>query len=69
MVKYYDVHVFLSRNDGYSVPVKVATNQDLTDDQVIEIAVDSDLLDMGDSNHVDYVIEISEFEYNEMKGI
>jgi len=63
--RFYDVHVFFARNDGYTVGVKVESVKPLTEDQIIEYAADRDLFtDEGDQNHVDYVVEISESEYN-----
>lgn len=62
--RFYDVHVFFSRNDGYSIGVKIESVNPLSEEQIIEFAADSDLFtDDGDQNHVDYVIEVSEAEY------
>jgi len=63
--RFYDVHVFFARNDGYSIGVKIESVNPLTEDQIIQHSVDRDLFtDEGDSNHVDYAEEISEAEYN-----
>ena len=68
MAKYYDVHVFISRSDGYSIPVKIEIEKELTDDEVIEFASDNDLFtEDGDQHHVDYVSEMGEEEYKNMK--
>jgi hypothetical protein len=65
--RFYDVHVFYSRQDGYSIPVKIETSESLTDDEVIEFAEENSLFtDGGDGNHVDYVTEITEEEYNDL---
>jgi len=62
--RFYDVHVFFSRNDGYTVGVKIESVNPLSEDQIIEFAADNQLFtDDGDQNHVDYVVEISESEY------
>jgi hypothetical protein len=61
---YYDVHVFLSRQDGYSIGIEIESARPLTEDQVIEFAADCLLFtDDGDQNHVDYVEEIDEEQY------
>ena len=62
--RFYDVHVFFSRQDGYSIGVKVESVRPLSEDQVIEFATDNNLFtDDGDGNHVDYVEEINEEQY------
>ena len=62
--RFYDVHVFFSRNDGYTVGVKIESVNPLSEEQIIEFAADNQLFtDDGDQNHVDYVIEIDEIEY------
>jgi len=64
---YYDVHVFFSRTDGYSIPVK--TDKPMDEDDVIEFAVDNDLFtEDGDQHHVDYVGEIDEEIYKQLGG-
>ena len=64
---YYDVHVFYSRQDGYSVPVK--SEWPLDEDEAIDFARDNDLLtEDGDCNHVDYVEEIDEEAYKALGG-
>lgn len=65
--RFYDVHVFFSRQDGYSIGVKIESIKPLSEDQVIEFAADNLLFtDDGDQNHVDYVEEISEKEYKSL---
>jgi hypothetical protein len=62
--RFYDVHVFYTREDGYSIGVKIETLEPLTEEQVIEFANDNNMFtDDGDGNHVDYVAEIDEAEY------
>lgn len=62
--RFYDVHVFFSREDGYTIGVKVDSINPLTEDQIIEFATCHDLFtEDGDQHQVDYVEEISETEY------
>ena len=67
--KFYSVHVFYSRNDGYSIPVAIETNEDfLTDDEIIIYVGTHNLLnDPSDANQIDTIDEIDENEYNLMK--
>ena len=54
---YYDVHVFYSRTNGYSVPMK--TDRPMDEDEIIELASITGLLtEDGDANQVDYVEKI-----------
>jgi len=69
MKRYFDLHVFYSRKDGFSVPVEIDSDNVYSEDEVIKYAVDNNLVDSEDSNHVDYVNEIELDEYNDMKGI
>lgn len=69
MKKYFDLHVFYSRKNGFSVPVEIETEDELLEDEVIEYATKNNLIDEDDANQVDSVVEISEKEYNDMKGI
>jgi hypothetical protein len=63
--RFYDVHVFFSRSDGYTIGVKIESINPLSEEQIIEFAADSNMFtDDGDENHVDYVVEIDESEYN-----
>jgi hypothetical protein len=65
--RFYDVHVFFSRQDGYSIGVKIESAKPLSEDQVIGFAADNQLFtDDGDQNHVDYVEEIAENEYKSL---
>lgn len=67
--KFYSVHVFYSRNEGYSVPVVIETEQDfLTEDEVIIYVATHNLLnDPSDVSQIDTIDEIDENEYNLMK--
>jgi hypothetical protein len=63
--RFYDVHVFFSRNDGYSIGVKIESVNPLSDEQILEFAADNNLFtDDGDQNHVDCIDEIDEVVYN-----
>lgn len=65
--RFYDVHVFFSRQDGYSIGVKIESAKPLSEEQIIEFAADNSLFtDDGDQNHVDYVEEIAENEYKSL---
>lgn len=66
---YYDLHVFYSRKDGFSIPIAIESEEVMLDEEVIKYAVDNNLIDDEDSGQVDSVVEIPEFEYNQMKGI
>lgn len=66
---YFSVHVFFSRHDGYSIPVKIYADEEPTEDEVIEYCVENDkFAESGDENYVDTVDEIDLKEYNEMKN-
>jgi len=71
MAQYFDLHVFYSRRNGYSVPMAILDRepeQSFDEDEIIEMAVRHDLLNAEDADSVDTVDEISEQEYNDMKG-
>lgn len=64
---YYDVHVFFSRQDGYSVPVK--SEWPLDEEETIELARENNLFtEDGDGYNVDYVEEINEETYKALGG-
>jgi hypothetical protein len=72
MAQYFDVHVFHSRNDGFSVPMAILDRNEgdsFDEDEIIEMAVRHRILDAEDSLYVDSVDDITEIEYNDMKGI
>jgi uncharacterized protein YneR len=63
--RFYEVHVFFSRADGYSIGVKIESVNRLSEEQIIEFTADNNLFtDDGDQNHVNYAQEISEVEFN-----
>jgi hypothetical protein len=65
---YFDLHVFHSRKNGYSVPVKIQAESKPTEEQVIENALMNDLIDSDNADCVDYVDDIDENTYVEMGG-
>jgi hypothetical protein len=68
-IKYFDVHVFYSRKDGFSVPIKINTNEvDEDDDTIIEFAVATGKLDRDDADNVSYVEEVELYDYIGMGG-
>ena len=70
MNQYFDVHVLITRTRGYSIPVKIQSNKLLTDENVIEFCKENRLFEeKEDCKIVDYVTEMEESEYKEMKNI
>ena len=69
MRKFYDLHVFYARHNGFSVPVVVETEKELDEDEIIAFAVEKELIDKSDVNSVDYVSEISERDFYDMGGL
>ena len=68
-IKYFDVHVFYSRSNGYSVPIKINTSEvDEDDDAIIEFAIASDKLEPDDADSVSYVQEVEYEDYVGMGG-
>ena len=68
-IKYFDVHVFYSRTDGFSVPIKINTSEvDTDDDAVIEYAIATDKLEPDDADSVSYVQEVELYDYVGMGG-
>lgn len=67
--RYYDVHCFFDRTDGYSIPVKIVSERILNDDEIIQHCIDNDLFSQeGDDAFVNYVEEIDKEDYQDMKG-
>ena len=68
-IKYFDVHVFYSRSNGYSVPIKINTSEiDEDDDAIINYAIAREKIDSDDANHVSYVEEVEYDDYIGMGG-
>ena len=60
--KYYEIHVFFTREDGYSFTIE--SNRELTDDEAIELAVAQDkFTEDGDQHLVDRVSDLDEEEF------
>lgn len=66
-MKYYSIHIFFDRKNSYSIPFK--SNEDSNSEIAItEDAMDCDVITSEESDHVDYIEEITEREYYEMGG-
>lgn len=64
---YYELHVFYSRSEGYSIGLQSETQ--LSDDDAINLATKRDLFpEQGDGDYVDSVDEMTEKEYKEIFG-
>lgn len=73
MKKYYDVHVFISRQDGFSAFMDTEKDFEndlgnLDEDAVISETVNKGLITDADALQVDYVVEITEKEYKQATG-
>lgn len=68
--KYFEIHVFFSRNNGYSVPICINTKdlEEFDDDSIINFAVTFGYLNDDDAIMVDRVEEIEYYEYIDMGG-
>lgn len=62
---YYEVHVFLSRKEGFS-KYFASTKRLLTEEDIITEAINTNILDNDDAKYVDYTEEIPESEYKEV---
>ena len=65
MKKHFNIHVFRT-NEEFSVFLKVDESnlsKDFDDDEIINLAIDSEKLDKEDAELVAYIEEISEIEY------
>ena len=66
---YFDVHVFYSRSNSFSVPIKINTSEFGRDDEsIIEYAIAMGILDNDDAEQVDYGEEIEYDDYIAMGG-
>lgn len=65
MAKYYDIHVFINRKNGYSIPFK--TNAE-GEEEILAAAVKAGKLDEGEATQVDSIDEIWDSEYKTMEG-
>ena len=68
--RYYDIHVFYNRKDGFSVFLEIDSQKKIqSDDDIIIEAIAKGVLESEDSLNVDYVSEITEEEYKQAKNI
>lgn len=67
-MKYYEIHVFLSRGNSYSRFFKTEEILE-TDEDIISYALENLDNFEEDFDYVDYAMEISEEEYNDAMGI
>ena len=66
--KYYEMHVFLSRDNGYSRFFKTEEEFEWEEDIIAYALENLEGFD-EDAEFVDYAYEISEEEYNDAMGI
>jgi hypothetical protein len=67
-IQYFDVHCQFEKS-GYSIPVQMVSYSFQTDKSVIEHCKNEKLFEQeGDDEYVDYVTEIEESEYKDMKN-
>ncbi len=64
-MKYYSIHVFYSRKNGYSIPFKTTVEGE---EEIINAAVKKGKLASDDADSVDSVDEIDATEYKLMGG-
>ncbi len=70
MANYFDINVKMGcRGASFSVPVKIEDNSITSGDDVVEFALKNNILTEEYSENVNYVEDITEEEYNDMKGI
>ena len=67
MIKYYNLHVFYSRNFEFSVPLAIDTDkfhdEFLGDDEIINYAIELNLIDEYDVNQIYSIMEIYEEQF------
>jgi hypothetical protein len=69
MTHYFDVHVFFAVSEGYSIPVEISFEDEISEDVIIQHCVENKLFsEEGDESCVDTVTEIDVDEYNQMKN-
>lgn len=66
MIRFYDLHVKVTGDSGFSVPVRIETDKTLTTGDVINLAVKNGLIDVEDAKNCDYVTEIDKTEYADL---
>ena len=60
---YYEVHIFQSRHEGYGVGVK--SEQELGDEDVIALAISSELITEEEAAMCDYIEPLTKEEYED----
>lgn len=69
MNRYYDVHCSFDNGEGYSIPVKVVSDEPPRLSKVVQHCVDNKLFsDSYDIQFVDSITEIDYEEYLDLKG-
>ena len=68
MANYFDIHVSIIGGSSFSVPIKIEDDS-ISGDDVVEYAAKNNIISEEYAENVDYVDDISEEEYNDMKGI
>ena len=64
MKKYFDLHVFYSRNNGFSFGLIIESeDENLQEDFIIQQAILQGKVDSDDADMIDSVDEVSEEEY------
>lgn len=63
---FYDIHVFYSRRNGFSIPF---CSSSIDEETIINEAVKAGRLDETDADHVDSIDEITKEEFIEMGGL
>lgn len=67
-MRYFDFHIFYERGDSFSKFIALDIDEeDKDEDTLIKIAVEEKHISREESNQVDYVEEITEEEYYELK--
>lgn len=63
---YYEIHVFFSRSNGYSVGLTSTVDLSNDEDIIAEAVKQNKFTESGDEDSVDYVETLTEQEYKEM---
>lgn len=64
MYKYYDIHVFFRRNEGYSFGLIAADHIINEEDIIAEAVRQQAFTEEGDEDYVDMIDEMTENEFN-----
>lgn len=63
MKRYYKIHVFYNENDEFTNLFEIETQRELTEDEIMILAIESGQLDDTDAKYVDSISEITEGEF------